>query len=341
MTLSHDVRYGIRIVFKSPAFVIAAVLSVVLGIGANTTICTMINAVFLQPLPVEKPAELMYVYRTDTNNSNNVLGTFLPVSYPNFADYRAQNGVFADTGAYGFPISVGLGGGEKPTPVLAQLVSGNHFALLGVHIAVGRGFIPQEDRAPAERRVAVLNYRFWQRRFGAGREIIGEPDNLKTTIERELRSLDRDVAVNAVLTGPELLNISLFGQRMSATLLSIFGGVALILAAVGISGVMSHSISQRAPEIGIRMALGASRDEVLRMVLRQGMTLVGVGGAVGLLLAIAVGAAISRLLYGVRAADLTTFGTSAVVLLIVAFIADYIPARRATTVDPVTVMRYE
>ena len=104
---------------------------------------------------------------------------------------------------------------------------------------------------------------------------------------------------------------------------------------------MSYSISQRAPEIGIRMALGAGRDEVLRMVLRQGMTLVGVGVAVGLLLAIAVGAAISRLLYGVRTADLTTFGTTAVVLLIVAFFANYIPARRATTVDPVTVMRYE
>src|ERR1051325_1905749 len=100
MTLSQDVRYGVRVLLKSPGFVIAAVLSLALGIGANTTIFTMVNAVFLQPLPVEKPSELMYVYGTDSNNSNNRLGSYLPISYPNFVDYRAQNHAFSDTGAY-------------------------------------------------------------------------------------------------------------------------------------------------------------------------------------------------------------------------------------------------
>src|SRR3954471_8418393 len=104
MNLSQDIRYGIRVLLKSPGFVIAAVLSLGLGIGANTTIFTMVNSVFLQPLPVEKPAELMYVYGTDSANANSALGAFLPISYPNFLDYRSQNDFFADTGAYSYPI---------------------------------------------------------------------------------------------------------------------------------------------------------------------------------------------------------------------------------------------
>ena len=133
----------------------------------------------------------------------------------------------------------------------------------------------------------------------------------------------------------------LFTQRIAATLLGIFGGIALVLAAVGIYGVMSYSVSQRAPEIGIRMALGAGRGEVLRMVLRQGMTIVLIGLFSGLLLAMGIGKLISRLLYGVGTTDLVTFGTTAVVLLVVAVVANYVPARRATTVDPVSVIRYE
>jgi putative ABC transport system permease protein len=169
----------------------------------------------------------------------------------------------------------------------------------------------------------------------------GQPDGLKTTIERELRSIDRDVAVSNVSTGAELLRTSLWGPRLAATLLSIFGLIALVLATVGIYGVMSYSVNQRASEIGIRIALGAERQDVLRMVLRQGMTVVVFGLLAGLAVAVGVGAIMSRLLYGVRMTDLPTFGTTTFVLLIVALVANYIPARRATTVDPVTVMRYE
>jgi predicted permease len=171
--------------------------------------------------------------------------------------------------------------------------------------------------------------------------VSGNPDLLKGTVERELRSIDHDVAVNSVLTGPELLDSSLFSQRMAATLLGIFGVIALVLAAVGIYGVMSYSVSQRAPEIGIRMALGAGRGEVLRMVLQQGMSIVFIGLASGLLLSMGIGKLISRLLYGVGNTDLATFGTTSLVLLVVAMVANYLPARRATLVDPVTVIRYE
>jgi ABC-type antimicrobial peptide transport system permease subunit len=171
--------------------------------------------------------------------------------------------------------------------------------------------------------------------------VSGQPEGLKTTIERELRSIDRDIAVNNVFTGSELLRTSLWGPRLAATLLSIFGVIALVLATVGIYGVMSYSVNQRASEIGIRIALGAERQDVLRMVLRQGMAVIVLGLLAGLAVAVGVGAVMSRLLYGVGKADLPTFGITTLVLLAVALVANYIPARRATTVDPVTVMRYE
>lgn len=823
MTVIQDVRYGVRVLLKSPGFLIAAVLSLALGIGANTTIFTMINTVFLQPLPVEKPSELMYVYGTDANNAQSVFGSFLPISHPNFVDYREQNDVFTDLGAYSFPLPVSLGGGEKPAPINVQLVSGNYFSLLGVHAAFGRTFLPEEDRTLGTHPVAVLNYDFWQRRFGGSAAIIGDtvrlnghpftvigiaprgfngtigilspdvwtpamahsmvvgarfpggpihenrrllffnlfgrlkpsvtvaqaqaalqtigrrlekeypnenlnrnvgllpltqatippafrgillqasgllmaivglvlliacanianlmmaratarrreftvrlalggarsrlvsqlltesvlvalpggilallvavlgrdliisllpavaniqnlnmpldktvlsftlaisiasgiifgiapsirasrsdlandlkdragssgsagrvnlrnllvlfqvalsvialasaglflrslgnaqkldlgfehenlvivpydvssngydenrgkdfhqrllerartlpgvaaaafatappltppfqrsvfpegqeigsdkrgvlvltntivpgyfdtvrmslvkgrdfadadrggsqsvvvineamarrfwpnddplgkrfrfygdtefrnivgvvrnakyifvgedpqpmaylpleqnyspfmtlhvraagrPDAMKATIEREIRSLDRDIALVNVWTGPELLNISLWGPRMAATLLSIFGLVALVLAAVGIYGVMSYSVNQRASEIGIRMALGAERRDVMWMVLGQGMFIVVIGLGAGLLVATAISRLLSRLLYGVATVDIPTFAGTTAVLLIVALIANYVPARRAMTVDPLTVMRYE
>src|SRR6185436_8031555 len=166
MSLLHDVRYGVRVLLKSPGFLVAAVLSLALGIGANATIFTMINTVFLQPLPVEKPAELMYVYGTDSNNAqNSVLGAFHPISYPNFVDYKAQNDVFVDLSAYTFPQGVSLGGGEKPLPVNVQVVSGNYFSLLGVRPAFGRTFLPEEDQDTGASSVAVLNHKFWQRQF--------------------------------------------------------------------------------------------------------------------------------------------------------------------------------
>jgi predicted permease len=175
MTLLHDVRYGIRVLLRSPGFLIAAVLSLALGIGANTTIFTLINSLFLQPLPVEKPAELMYVHGTDTNNTGNaLLGTFLPVSYPNYVDYREQNDVFEDLAGYTFPNPVSLGGGDKPTPVNVQVVSGNYFSLLGVKAAMGRAFLPEDDKDAGTGTVAVLSHKFWQRQFGGNTGIVGQ-----------------------------------------------------------------------------------------------------------------------------------------------------------------------
>lgn len=169
----------------------------------------------------------------------------------------------------------------------------------------------------------------------------GRPDAMKPVIEREVRSLDPDVALNNIQTASELLAASLTGPRVAAALLSVFGAVALALAAVGIYGVMSYSVNLRSQEIGIRMALGAERRSVLWMVLRQGMAMAGIGLAAGLAAAMGISRLLSGLLYGVGAADAVAFLGTAAVLLFVALLANYIPARRATHVDPIQVMRYE
>jgi putative ABC transport system permease protein len=174
MTIFQDLRYGIRVLLKSPGFLLAAMTSLALGIGANATIFTMINTVFLQPLPAEKPADLMFVYGTDNSgNKNAVLGAFLPVSYPNFVDYKEQNDVFTDLALNSFPNVVNAAvGGEKPSPINVQLVSANYFSTLGVRAVYGRTFLPDEGTDEETSSVAVLDYKYWERRFGANPAVI-------------------------------------------------------------------------------------------------------------------------------------------------------------------------
>jgi putative ABC transport system permease protein len=144
-----------------------------------------------------------------------------------------------------------------------------------------------------------------------------------------------------VRTMDEWVSRSTATPRYRTTLLGLFAALAMVLAATGIYGVMSYSVSQRTHEIGVRMALGARNGDVLRLVVSQGMLLVVVGLAIGLVAALGLTRLMESLLFGVTAKDPLTFVAVAGLLAVVAFIACYIPARRATKVDPLTALRYE
>ncbi|MEK6405682.1 MAG: FtsX-like permease family protein [Acidobacteriota bacterium] len=168
-----------------------------------------------------------------------------------------------------------------------------------------------------------------------------EPSSLVGAIRHEVQELDREQPVDGVATMEELLATSLSQSRFSTLLLGVFAGVALILAAVGIYGVMAYSVAQRTHEIGIRVALGAQAGDVLNLVIRQGLTLTIAGVAIGFGAALIITRVMTSLLYGVSATDPLTFAIIPVLLTGVALAASFIPARRAMRVDPMVALRYE
>jgi putative ABC transport system permease protein len=169
----------------------------------------------------------------------------------------------------------------------------------------------------------------------------GDPNQLIAAVRQQVKAIDPDQPIYSIRTMDEIRAESVASERLSLTLLSIFAGIALVLAIVGIYGVMSYSVTQRTHEIGIRMAIGAQPRDVFRMVIGQGMMLALIGVAIGLLLAFALTRLMTTMLFGVEPTDPATFAAIAVLLTVVALVACYVPGRRATKVDPVVSLRYE
>ena len=169
----------------------------------------------------------------------------------------------------------------------------------------------------------------------------GDPAALLGTTRKQIQAIDPDLLITNVNTMSQLIGQSLWPQRMGASLLAVFGFLALALSAVGMYGVMGYSVAQRTSEIGIRMALGARRADVFRLVIGQGLALVAIGVVLGLTAAYALARVVAGLLFGVRPSDLTTFAVTSLILIIVAILASFIPARRATAIDPLIALRAE
>ena len=201
-SLLQDLRFGVRLLHKNPLFTLVAVVSLTLGISANTTIFSVFNAVFLQTLPVHEPERLVAVFTTDAKNTGQFMN-FLQTSYPNYEDYRDQNQVFSGLVAQIFtPLNLSTQG--EPEQVFGAVVSGNYFEVLGVKAAVGRVFLPEEDSVEGKYPVVVLSHQLWNRRFGGDRNLIGREISLNRQNFTVVGVAPRAFRGTFALGGPDL-----------------------------------------------------------------------------------------------------------------------------------------
>jgi predicted permease len=169
----------------------------------------------------------------------------------------------------------------------------------------------------------------------------GNPESLLGAVRTQVQPIDKNLAFTNGQTVQQILGQGLWAARMGAALLGLFGGLALILASIGIYGVLAYSVAQRTSEIGLRMALGAQPRQVLGLVLKQGMLLALIGAGVGVLVALPVARMAGSLLYGVSATDPLTYASITLLLMGIALLACYLPAYRATRIDPLKALRVE
>jgi putative ABC transport system permease protein len=169
----------------------------------------------------------------------------------------------------------------------------------------------------------------------------GNPADLAPAVKQTVWSIDRNLPISDVQTMDRVVDDATAQPRFEMLLLGVFAVIALVLAAVGIYGVISYSVSRRTREIGIRIALGAGRTDVLRMIARQAMVQALAGAAVGLAGALLVSRLMAKMLYGVRPTDPITFGGVAIILALAALLASCVPARRATRIEPMIALRNE
>ena len=197
------------------------------------------------------------------------------------------------------------------------------------------------ETAPRSEIYQPLGQATWPRMYFALRTSMPNPLILVSAAQSAVSQVDKNVALGSVRTMQDAIARSVVKRKFTMLLLAIFAGIAVALAAIGLYGVMSYSVSQRTREIGIRMAIGAQRADVLKLIVRQGMFVTGIGVLAGLCASFGLTRLMSTLLYGISATDMMTFVALSALLLFVAFLACWLPARRASGVDPMVALRAE
>jgi predicted permease len=222
---------------------------------------------------------------------------------------------------------------------------------IGKHVAVGRWPQPAEvvgvaadvkNRGLAQSTQVQLYLPFPQLAWGNMNLLVRTamaPESVVPDVRREIASVDADQPITSIRTAEELMNTSRAQPRFTMILLGIFSATALILAVIGIYGVLAYSVAQRRQELGIRLALGAEQSSILRLVVGQGLRLALIGIAVGVIAALLLTRLMTSILFQVSAHDVTTFIFVPLVFLVIALLASYLPARRATKVDPLEALR--
>jgi hypothetical protein len=344
-TLVADVRYGARLLRQAPLFSAVAVLALALGIGANTAIFSTVHALLLRELPYRDPDRLAMVWE-DASFASFPKNTPAP---GNYFDWKAQNSVFTDMAATRGTVG-NLTADGPPEQALGRLVTANFFDVLGVRPVLGRAFIAEEDRTNPN---LVLEMKpgvyipfpqitdTWAQPENLVVRTKGDPAAMAGAVRRAIASVDPEQPVSAVRTMDEILDRDVEDRTQQMTLLGAFAGLALLLASIGLYGVLSYAVTQRSREIGLRMALGATARSVMGMVVGRGLALTGVGLAIGVALALAATRFMKTMLYGVDAFDPATFVAVAALLGAIAALACWLPAQRASRLDPIVVLREE
>ncbi|HEY6230728.1 MAG TPA: ABC transporter permease, partial [Pyrinomonadaceae bacterium] len=356
-TLLQDVRFGIRQLMKQPGFAVLAIVCMALGIGAKTSIFSLVDTALLRPLAVKEPSQLVELYGTLHNGADWSLQ-----SYPNYKDYRDRNNVFSGLFVYRVIVS-SLTVNNSSQRVWGYLVSGNYFDVLGVKPILGRAFLPEEDRTPDSHPVAVISYNCWQHRLGGDPQIVGKmvefnshpftivgvapkgfigtevaydpemfiPVMMAKTIEPGSRWLDKRDSNNLFTVGRLKPGVSLRqakaeletltsklaqdylenvgrGIRLAkpglfipdiansvfafAAMLSAVGALVILLACVNLANLLLARATERRREIAVRLAVGASRQRLVRQLLTESLLISLSGGAAGILLAAAINTAV-------------------------------------------------
>ena len=356
-----DVRFAVRLLSRNPILTLVAVLSLGLGIGANTTIFTLVNDVFLRPIPVDAPERLVSVFTADDRNRQTPFGANSPTSRVNFEDYRDQNEVFESLVAHTFA-GVSLSGRGEPEQVPAEIVSPGYFATLGAPMAVGRGFLPAEERTAGAAPVAVLSHGLWLRRYGGdpsivgstitingraftvvgvtaesfkGTNAIGGPQlwvpfamyrettsgfifdnwdsrrallfqmtgrlkpgvtidqahaNLNTiaaSLAQEYPTENSGRSIAVMPLAEATINPAIRGTFVTAGgLLMVIVAVVLLVACANVANLLLARASARRQEIAVRLSLGAGRGRLIRQLLIESLVLGVLGGLAGFLLAL-------------------------------------------------------